>query len=159
MAVDAEGLERTIGSLLRRIKDEGGHGRNPRTPARRARTHPAHARRRRSGAPIRLPRSTPEPPVCSSAWDALALQDPDRLRSLARHLAQIKDVTYVERSAREPVSVSWLAGALRKNDPSRFAVFPLRRLSRASSPRRRRSKWHSSWLSCGRQPAKTSAPR
>ena len=105
------------------------------------------------------PRLTPEPPVCSSAWDTLALQDPDRLRGLARHLAQIKDVTYVERSAREPVPVSWLAGACARTTRANLPSFPCGDSSRASSTRRPRFKWRWWWPSCGLRPARTWDPR
>src|SRR5512139_2021802 len=72
------------------------------------------------------PRSTPERPIYSSAWDIIRLQEQDQLRAVARYLSQFKDVTYIDRSPSEPGPLSWLAGALRKNDPRQFGIFPLR---------------------------------
>jgi hypothetical protein len=72
------------------------------------------------------PRSTPEKPIYSSAWDLIRLQEQDQLRAVARYLSQFKDVTYVDRGPSEPGPLSWLAGALRTNDPCQFAIFPLR---------------------------------
>jgi hypothetical protein len=127
MAVDSECVERIVGRFLRLVREEPGHTgfAAPLT----ALLEELQANLPGVGGALLLsawPRSTPEPPIYSSAWDLIRLQEQDRLRAVAHYLSQIKDVTYLDRSPNEPAVISWLAGGLRNNDPRQFAILPLR---------------------------------
>ena len=127
MAVDTGCTERIVGRFLRRTLGENG-GSGFESPFRDLLEELQGCLAGVGGALLlsAWPRSTPEPPIYSSAWDIVRLQEQDRLRAVARYLSQFKEVTYLDRSPNEPGVITWLAGALRKNDPCQFAILPLR---------------------------------
>lgn len=127
MAVDTACTERIVGSFFRQLLAENGSGGSEQSL--RGLLEEIQKNLPGVGGALLLsawPRSTPESPIYSSAWDVIRFQEHDRLRATARYLSQFKEVAYVDRSPSEPGVISWLAGALRKNDPYQFGIFPIR---------------------------------
>jgi hypothetical protein len=127
LAVETGCTERIVGRFLRQVRAAGGGG-GFEAPLRELLERLQDCLPGVGGALVlsAWPRSTPQPPIYSHTWDIVRLQEQDRLRAVAHYLSQIKEVTYLDRSPSEPEALSWLAGALRENDPSQFAILPLR---------------------------------